>query len=167
MGLDDSKERRDLYLGKDIPLKVIEEEFCRVISFTPFANIDEKGAVRDISHTMPYALLHIESPKLPKDADCIYQVIHKEDFRHIYEAFKQVDPSTQEVVIVHQDNPYKHQRNIWIKLSKKILPKLHVFIYKKGGLEQIYDRSKQGLEHFEAIRNMEIKEWEPVEGYSD
>lgn len=156
------------YLGKDIPLEAIEGEFCRVITFVPFANIDKKGAVQAMSLTTPYALLHVESPKLPKDTDCIYLVSHKEDFRHIYEAFQEIDSSTQEVMIVYQHNPYKHQRNIWVKLSKGILPKLHVFIYKKGGLEQIYDTRQQGgLERFEALKNMKVKEWTPVDGYSD
>ncbi len=159
------KERQSSFLGKDIPLKVIEGEFCRVITFVPFAHIDEKGNVRAMSLTMPYALLHVESPKLPKDTDCSYPVIHKKDFKHVYEAFQEMDSSTQEVLIVYQDNPYKHQR--WTKLSKNILPKLHVFIYKKGGLEQIYDESQQGQERFETTNNMKIKEWEPVEGYSD
>lgn len=164
-------EKPFLVIGKDIPLKLIDGEFCRVVTILPFAHIDEKGAVRSTSPTMPYAFLHIESPRLPKDTVCHYQVVHKEDFRHICEAINERDSSTQELLIVYEDNPYEYQRSkwskLWFKSTKGILPRLHVFISKKGGLEKIYDSSLQGEQGAHEKTNMLIKEWKPIEGYSD
>jgi len=159
-------ENQGLIIGKHIPFERIDGEFCRVVNILPMAKIDPKGVVRSMSSTMPYAVLSIESPNLPKEISCFYYVINKEDFRHVYEAHKQMDPSAHEIIIVYQNNPYKYQRNIWLKLLKNALPKLHVFIYEKGGLEKLYDPGKGEAGVRERMK-MRVKEWKPMEGYSD
>lgn len=160
-----------LCIGIDLPLKLIDGAFCRVQTFFPYAYVDDRGSVRCESHTAPYGFLFLESTNLPKDKKCFYRITHKDDFKHTWEAFKELDKSTQEIIVVYQDNPYQYHRSIWLKLQKNILPKLHVFIYKKGGLEKIYEHyspaGRGGVKGFEEIMQMRIKEWEPLKGLNE
>lgn len=118
-----------------------------------------EGVIRKESVTKPFALLQIETPKLPEGRKCIYQVINEADFRHLDEAFKEVDLSTQEVIIAYEANPYKWSKNIWLKLLKISLPKLHVYIYLKGFLEKGYESFIKDP----TVDKMRIKCWKPVQ----
>ncbi len=152
-------------IGKDIPFKIIDGEFCRVKNFFPYSEIDQKGNVHSVSGTMPYAILNLESPNLPSKASCYYNILNKEDFRHVWEASKEIDASIHEMIVVYQENPYQYEHNIWLRLFNNFFPKLHVFIYKKGGLEALYDANLKGIEGLEAKMEKKIKEWKPIKGH--
>jgi hypothetical protein len=157
-------DNNGVIIGKHLPFRTIDGQFCRVRSFLPLAKIDAKGVVRSASVTMPYAVLDLESPKLPNEKSCFYGVDNKDDFRHVFEAFNEFDSSTQEVIIVYQNNPYQYQ-NVLFRIFKKALPKLHVFIYLKGGLEKLYHHGS-GEAGFKEWHDMKIKEWKPIDEYS-
>jgi hypothetical protein len=121
------------------------------------------GIVRKKSRGNSYGLLHIKSPKLPPDTDNIYEITTEGDFRHVHEAFKEMDSSTQEIVIAYQNNPYKDRRNVWLRLFNKALPKLHVFIYKKGCFEKLCDSLMPGSStEYKEVERVKIKEWKPI-----
>jgi len=82
----DNPQNEDLMLiGKDISWKEIEGKIYRVTHFSPFASL-ESGKIKGITGSLPYALLRIESPKLPKEASM--PVVHKHDFRNLWEVYR-------------------------------------------------------------------------------
>jgi hypothetical protein len=157
-------------VGKEIPSRIIDGQFCRVIRYAPSAtaHIDKKGK-HLFGRKKLYAILHIESTTLPQDIDCIYKVTNREEFMMLDRAFKEIDSSTQEIIF-----GYSTKRNLYPKSVKgypkelaKIAeeldkaagyPELRVYIYKKGALEQLYDENKK---LFDTIDEMKIKEFEP------
>jgi len=132
------EEPETLFIGKDVPYKVIEGQLCKVIGFTPFAVILD-GEVKAATKVMPYALLSLESPVLPKGKEYILRIAHRIDFSHLWEAFKVrgIDNKKEEVLIAYVSS----YRNIWLKLFSSVHPKLHVYIFPIGHLEQCYDRN--------------------------
>jgi hypothetical protein len=149
-----------LLIGKDIPFKAIEKEFCRVISFKPFASV-VNGEVKAASKVMPYAFLSLESPVLPKGKECILGIVHRIDFSHLWEAFKVrgIDNNKEEVLIAYVSS----YRNIWLKLFSSVHPKLHVYIFPIGHLEQCYDRNFKPANP--SIWWKSIAEWGPPEDW--
>lgn len=145
-----------LVLGKDIPLETIDQEICRVIKFIPHAKITNNKVVAD-SRTNPYAFLTIETNKLSTKAEL--PVFHKDDFRNVYEAFKE-RKNGQEVLIVWSNKLYK---NIVFKLSRSILPRLIVWLCQKDSYELMIDQKYKPELTGEArfLAEKPILEWKP------
>jgi len=93
-----NSDRRDfLVLGKDIPWKTIEGDALRITHFTPFAAMDE-GKIKSHSLTMPYAILSVESPKLPQESNIV--VVNKVDFQNLWSLFQDRGINSEEEAIV-------------------------------------------------------------------
>ena len=154
--METSEQNESLLIGKDIPWEAIEGEFCRVKHFTPMA-IVESGKVRDISKSLPYAVLEVELPNLEGHED--YQqklkginlpryacmpVMHKLDFRNLWEVFKETRINTEimEVLVVYA--PLKRRK--LTRLFLAILPSLVIGLYPKGSLEKLYTKPEKGKE---------------------
>ena len=118
-------------IGRGIPWKAIEQEPLRITHFTPLVNI-ENHKVK--SHSLgPYAFLAVESPKLNSEA--LLPVGHRVDFQHLWEVFKQRGVAEDEEVLVF----YAPIKRKWYKWASSFLPKLHIFIFPKGHLEEIHN----------------------------
>jgi hypothetical protein len=124
------KTSGQLLIGKDIPWKTIEQEGLRIKHFATFAEV-QGTKVKHSSATMPYGLLTVESTKLPQEATL--PVAHKVDFRNLWEAFKIRGVNPEEEAIVF----YAPQSGFLSTFK----PKLHIFIYPKGHLEEMHDPS--------------------------
>lgn len=125
-----------LIIGKDIPWENIEKDDLRVKDFTPFALV-EQGKIKSPSTLLPYASLLVESPILPNEATL--PVVHKVDFRNLWEVFKERGVKPEEEVVVF----YAPSRGILSTLK----PKLHIYIYPKGHQEKIHNpKFESGLD---------------------
>ena len=174
--MENSEHSEALLIGRDIPWEAIEGEFCRVKHFTPLA-IVESGKVKSASSMLPYALLRVELPNLrghqdyqqklknvnlPREASM--PVLHKLDFRNLWEVFKEIDVSKDlegaltkmEVLVVYA--PLKRRK--LAKLFSGILPSLVIQLYPKGSLERLYEKPEKGKveEWFNSLRP--IAEWD-------
>lgn len=168
--METSEQNGALLIGKDIPWEAVEGEFCRVNHFTPLA-IVESGKVKSASPMLPYALLRVELPDLSKHPD--YQrkpkgiilpreasmpVMHKLDFRNLWEVFKETDinPEIMEVLVVYA--PLK-KRSL-TKLFSGVLPSLVIQVYPKGSQERLYEKPEKGKakEWFDSLQP--IAEWD-------
>jgi hypothetical protein len=131
-----------LLIGKDVPFKTIEKEFCRVARFAPFAVI-EGGKIRDMGKSIPYAFLYLESPVLLEHKEYILGIVHRIDFSNLWEVFKVrgYDASIEEVIIAYDSSYETAKYRKTFKLFSSFMPKLHVYIFPRGHLEQCYDRS--------------------------
>jgi hypothetical protein len=85
--MEQEGKRDYVVLGKDIPWASFEGEALRIIHFTPMAII-EKGKIQDISVTLPYAILSVESPKIPQGSHLL--VVNKVDFQNLWAVYKDV-----------------------------------------------------------------------------
>jgi len=143
-------------LGKDISLEIIDKEICRVIKFTPYAEIVNNKVVTN-SGTGPYAFLTIETKKLSRKTEL--PIFHKDDFRNVFEAFRERKGS-QEVLVVWSNKLYK---NIVFKMSHLVLPKLIVWLCQKEAYELMTDQKYKpeltGEERF--LAEKPIIEWKP------
>lgn len=140
-------------IGKDIPWKTIEGVALRVKHFTPFATT-EGDKVKAISMKMPYASLLVESPHLSRES--YLPVVHKVDFRNLWECFQERGVNSEEEVIVGY-RPFPRKR--LGKLFSPFMPKLHILIYPRGHLEEAEDpnfRPDDPIAWFKPIA-----EWKP------
>jgi hypothetical protein len=120
-------------LGKDIPWTSFEYEALRVTNFTPLAII-ENSKIKDVSVSLPYAMLLVESPKLPQESRLL--VVNKVDFQNLWAVYKERGVNPEEEVIVFCVPFY---RNKLLRLFNSSMPRLHIYIFPKGRLEQVYD----------------------------
>jgi len=154
VAMENSEQNEAPLIGRDIPWEAIEGEFCRVEHFTPFA-IVESGKVKSASPTLPYASLRVELPDSSRHPD--YQqklknitlpskasmpVIHKLDFRNLWEVFKEtnINHEIMEVIVVYA--PLK--RRTITNLFSSVLPSLVIQLHGKGALERLYGKPKAG-----------------------
>jgi hypothetical protein len=131
--MKDNNEKDFLVLGKDITWLSIEGEALRITHFTPFATMD-KGKIKSSSLTMPYAILSVESPKLPQEANIV--VVNKVDFKNLWLVFQDRGINSNEEAIVCCVPFF---RNILLKRLSNAMPRLHIYIYPKGHLEETND----------------------------
>jgi len=143
----------NLIIGKDISWGTIKEKVCRVKHFTHFARI-EGGKIRDATNFLPYATLIIESPNLPQEASM--PVVHKDDFRTLWDIFEQRGVSPEEEVLVFY-SPFF--RNRLLKFLSVFMPRLHIFIYPKGFLEETLDPNFRPTDPI--TWSIPIAEWRP------
>jgi len=153
--METSEHSEPLLIGKDIPWGTIEEQYCRVKHFTPFA-IVESGKVKEVSRTLPYASLLVECPKVFKEASM--PVLHKLDFRNLWEVFKEIGVSTEmEILVVYA--PLKRRK--LAKLFSGVLPSLVIQLYPKGSLERLERKPDTQLPAEEYLKSLlPIAEWD-------
>jgi hypothetical protein len=143
-------------LGRDIPWSTIDGKICRIIHFLPLARIENTQIVA-YSHFIPYASLEVECREVKGTA--LLFVDHKEDFQHLYEAFKTRGIGQNEEVLIERSS----KRRRWVsKILYSFLPKLRIMITPKGAFEKITDLKwwEQGNaeERFQEVRP--IIEWD-------
>ena len=110
-------------IGKDIPWKRVEGWGLRVTHFTAFASV-KGNKVKAYSRTLPYAILTVDHGKLPSETK-LY-VTHKEDFRHLWQAYEERGISEDEWVVVYDFNPMRPR---WRRLLAFGLPRLLVSVW--------------------------------------
>lgn len=151
-------EKNAPVLGKDIPLKTIDKELCRVISFTPFGKVKD-GKVESMSTSTPYASLLIECPKLKEKATL--WVTNATDFRNLWSAYheRETKPS-EEVLICWSNNLYKIKA---LKIASVFLPHLVVMVFPKNAYELMADSKLRPELQGEtrAKATMPIDQWKP------
>lgn len=142
---------------KDSEWSVIDGEPCRVISFTPFASI-ENGKVVSPNKTEPYAFIILECKKLTQNAKGF--ITHKIDFQHLWVAFKDRGVGQNEEVIIFWT--IKHQKS-YAKIISVFMPKLWVMICPNGAFELMTDSNWKPELSGEARWNAQkaIVEWKP------
>jgi len=168
--MENSEHSEVPLIGRDIPWEAIEGEFCRIKHFTPLA-IVESGKVESASTMLPYASLRVELPDLSEHPDyqqklkgiilpheALMPVMHKLDFRNLWEVFKETGINTEimEVLVVYA--PLKRRK--LTKLFSGVLPSLVIQVYPKGSLERLYEKPEKGKveEWFNSLRP--ITEWD-------
>ncbi len=160
--MENSQHSEAPIIGRDIPWETIEGEFCSIKHFTPIATI-ESGKIKNVSKLLPYALLRVECPKVFQGEASI-PVVHKQDFRNLWEAFKEIDINTQimEIVVVYA--PLKRRK--LTKLFSGILPSLVIQVYPKGSLEKLCEflhggKLDEGMSVEECFNSLKpIAEWD-------
>jgi hypothetical protein len=121
------------YVSVDIPWEYIEGEFLRIAEFTPLATV-EGEKVRAERPPTPYALLKVESPKLE---EAVMPVAHREDFRKLWQIYRQRGVTAEEEVLLTYYPRYKGLLRLANALAH--LRKFAISIYPKGSLEKMYE----------------------------
>ena len=125
-------------LRKNIEWAAIDGELCKVLTFTPFAKI-EADQVTSENWTAPYALLELETAKLPPNTTGA--VTHRDDFKRLWAAFVERGVGADEEVIVAWST--SHLRGFVAKLLSPFLGRLNVMICRRGAYELLTDPSYQ------------------------
>jgi len=136
----------EIVLLKDKEWSVIDGEPCRVNYFGTLGSlVDIDGKVHAIDKTTPYASVTMECKKLGKNITGY--VTHKEDFQHLWVAFKDRKvKDDEEVIIFWTKEHYKVRSWVGKKLYSAFMPKLWVMICPKGAFElMINDNYKPEL----------------------
>jgi hypothetical protein len=151
--MDITEQGEPPVIGKDVAWEIIVGKACRVKQFTPFAHI-VAGELSGNRGSLPYGSLLLESPALVHDTSM--PVTHKEDFRNLWEVFRQRGIGPKEEVLVFYE-PFFRSR--LLRFLSHLMPRLHVHIYPKGRLEKLYD---PGLRPDEAGAWLQpIAVWQP------
>ena len=156
------KVYEELSLLTDKEWSVIEGEACRVLEFIPYGCITEGRIIA--SSIAPYASVILESKNI--QGMIKGHIMHKIDFRHLWEVFEErTIQDNEEVIIIWTKQHYK------IKLLKyfKCFPTLWVTVHRKGFLEFITDRENWQPESgkrpstFEMLTPIVSLKWEMME----
>jgi hypothetical protein len=143
--------RKSPIIGPDIPWEAIRREFCRVKHFTPFGNV-ESGKVKKPQSFLPYASLLVDLPKLPNanlPQVASMPVVQRDDFLRLWEIFHERGVSQEEEVLVTYEPFFRSH------ILSRFMPRLHIFIYKKGHFDQENDSSFQADNAGEWLREIE------------
>jgi len=150
-----SEHSEPLLIGRDIEWEAIEEQYCRVKHFTPIAVV-ASSKIKEVSKILPYASLRVECPKVFQDA--LMPVVHKLDFRNLWEVFMERGVGTEEEVIVVYA-PLKRRK--LARLFSGILPSLVIQLYPKGSLERLEGKPDVGIPVEEWFKSLlPIAEWD-------
>lgn len=134
-----------IVLLKDQDWNMIDGQICRIVNFTSLVSIKD-GEILTPDNSTPYASVTLECEKLPKNITGY--ITHKIDFMHLWSAFKERGINkNEEVILIYTTKNYK---NLFIKLLLPTLPKLIVWICKKGAFKLITDSSYKPKLHGEA-----------------
>jgi hypothetical protein len=153
----------EIVLLKDKEWSVIDGEPCRVIDFSPLGSlVDIDGKVHAMDKTTPYASVAMECKKLGKNIRGY--ITHKEDFQHLWAAFKDRKvKENEEVIIFWTKKHYKVGSWIGRKLYSAFMPKLWVMVCPKGAFELMADSNYKpeltGLARWNATAP--IIQWKP------
>jgi hypothetical protein len=159
-----NEELRGLFIGKDIKWEEIEGHGFRVMQFLPLAHI-ENEKIKDESKFMPYAYLFVDCPNFKRETDILMPVLHRTDFRHFGELYKERGVMSDEEVVVSYVPHKKGAR----KFLGKILPHLLIEVRPKGSLDEIYRMDEcKDLDKFKELikRTLPIIACDPEEGWS-
>lgn len=142
---------------KDSDWSAIDGDACRVIGFTPMAEIHH-GEVRAISRAMPYAAVTFECKKLPHVVEGF--ICHKLDFKHLWAAFKDRPLGDNEEVLMFWN---KSQLKGYAKLFSRFMPRLQVMVCPEGAFKLLTDNKFRPELNGEARWNAmkPIVEWKP------
>ncbi|KKQ91137.1 MAG: hypothetical protein UT17_C0017G0010 [Candidatus Woesebacteria bacterium GW2011_GWB1_39_10] len=131
-------------LGKDIAWNKINGKFCHVFSFTHHASVRNRE-IESTGVSIPYATLTLECEEVSEHIEC--PIIHKLDFVHLWKIFKERGGREDEEVLVSR---YKYI-TVLGKLFSPFLPKIHIWIYKKGSYNNFTSKSWQEKTHAEEL----------------
>ena len=159
-----------LMIGRNIPWADIKGEFLRVELFLPLSTIEGKE-IKSLSLFEARAYLKVHSPHLKYEGANVYlPVLHKLDFRHLWELYQVRSVLPEEEVLVI----YKPSEEGFRKLFGKTFPHLFIEVRPRGSLEEIYnyfDAVEQGTieAHLDTTlqlhkRTAIIAAWEPIDG---
>lgn len=112
-------------------------ELCRVRKFTPLAWV-VSGEVFAKDRTTPYALVELETPKLPPGT--IGAITHRDDFRRLWALFVERTPRADEEVIVAWNTG--HLKGL-AKLLSPFVGHLDVMLCRAGAYELLTDPTCQ------------------------
>lgn len=149
-----------IVLIKDSEWSVIDGEPCRVTSFDTLGSlIDANGKVHAMDKTTPYASVTMECKKLGKNVTGY--ITHKEDFKHLWAAFKDRKVKDDEEVIICWTT--KHYRYKLTKFLSPFMPKLWVMVCPKGAYDLMVDSNYKpelsGEARWDAMKP--IIQWKP------
>jgi hypothetical protein len=143
-------------IGKDISWKEMSDSFLRIIKFTPLATVGGGEVQGAVSH-LPYAIVEVECIEL--DQRFVILVTHKIDFLNLWKAYNQRGISEEEEVIV---GDFASKRTGFIRVFGAFLPRLFVWICRKGHLERLVNDNWGDL-YGEALAMamLPLEMWEP------
>jgi len=150
----------NIVLMKDREWSVIDGELCRATSFSTLgSSINSNGKVYAMDKTTPYASITMECMKLGKNVTGY--ITHKEDFKHLWAAFKHRKvKENEEVIVIWTKKHYKHKLT---KFLTPFMPRLWVMVYPKGAYELMVDSNYRpelwGEARWNAMKP--ITQWKP------
>ena len=155
-----------IVLWKDSEWSSIDGELCRVSYFGPLGSfVEVNDKIHAMNKTMPYARVTIECKKFGKNVTGY--ITHKEDFKHLWMAFKRRKVNdNEEVLVVWTREHYKART--WVgkrlfSLFSIFLPKLWVMICPKEAYDLWIDSSYKpelwGEARWNAMKP--ITQWKP------
>jgi len=132
--------KEEITLLRDREWSLIDGEVCRATNFD--------DTISHFDKSLPYASITIECRKMPDKINGF--ITHKIDFLNLQKVFnegivkKGIEKGYTEVIIIWTR---KHYKNILFKLASFCMPKLIVWICKKGAYEFInYPNHKPELQ---------------------
>ena len=161
MNIEHSESK--IVLWKDSEWSPIDGEPCRVTSFGTLGSlIDVDDKVHAMDRTTPYGHVTLECKKLGKNVTGY--ITHKEDFKHLWMAFKRRKvKDDEEVIICWTRERYKVHSWIGKKLYSAFMPKLWVMVCPKGAYELMVDSNYRpelwGEARWNAMKP--ITQWKP------
>ena len=159
----EKRSESEIVLLKDSEWSAIDGEPCRVTSFDPLGSlVDIGGKVRAMDKTTPYASVAVECKKLGKNVTGY--ITHKEDFKHLWLAFRDRKvKDDEEVIICWTRERYKVHSSVGKKLYSAFMPKLWVMVCPKGAYDLFVDSNCRpelwGEARWEAMKP--ITQWKP------
>ena len=150
----------EIVLWKDSEWRQIDGEPCRATHFGTLGSIvDVDGKVHTMDKTTPYAVVNIECKKFGKNVTGY--ITPKEDFKHLWAAFKQRKvKESEEVIVIWTKEHYRHRLT---KLLTPFMPKLWVMVCPKWAYELMVDSNYKpelsGVARWNAMKP--IVQWKP------
>jgi len=133
-GISMKESMPEIVLLKDQDWSVIDSDYCRVSKFSPMgSSVDENGNVHSIDNTTPYASITLENEKLGKNITGY--ITHKEDFLHLWEAFKERKIADDEEVIIIWTREHYKQKNLSKLINSAFLPKIWVMVCRRNSYD--------------------------------
>jgi hypothetical protein len=158
-----NERTRSLLIGKDLPWKQFEWHFFRVEHFLPLCYI-ERGKIKGDLKFMPYASLRVYDPDFKGEGkELLLPVLHKLDFQHLWEVYKERGVTLEEEVIVIYEPP----SGVKMLLGKG-WPQLRIKVNPAGILEYSYRAMMNKNQHIDwdeyHERTRTVAEWDPMKG---
>ncbi len=160
-----NEKTQSILIGKDVPWKQFEWHFFRVERFLPFSYI-EQGKIKKTAKFIPYASLRVYDPDFnfeDDDIELLLPVLHRLDFQHLWEVYKERGVTPEEEVVVIYEPPSGAKRFLG-----KTLPHLRIRVNPRGSIEYSYRVMMKQNEDFNwedyRERTRTIVEWDPMKG---
>lgn len=141
----------------DSDWQAIEGDACRVLAFTPMAEIINRK-VHALNKTTPYASVTFECTKLPQPVEGF--ICHELDFENLYEAMNAKTRREDTEVLMFWNK--KHLKS-YAKLISQFMPRFCFMLCPKGAFELLTNNAHRpelrGEARFLAMKP--IIEWKP------